>query len=90
MALRTLLKFRNLDSTKDLNDRYRDLILRGVFDGGDVLPVTSQLKVDVTPFKLVADDGMVVIETSDTERLTVLPGQTNVIAFRSGLYFSAS
>lgn len=65
-----------------MNDRYRDLILKGVFQGGSVVPVTGFLKVDVTPFKLVSYDGLVIIETSDTQRLNVVAGQTNVVCLK--------
>jgi len=83
MAIRTLLKFRNLDLTKDINDRYSKLIGRGVFEGGTVVPVPSQLKIDLLPFKAVSVDGMVVEETSDSYRLSCPAGQTTVIACRS-------
>ena len=83
MAIKTLLRFRNLDSTKDLNDRYVKLITPGVFSGGDILPVPAQLKVDLTPWKLFSSDGMVVEETSTVVRLTVVAGQTTVIAVKA-------
>ena len=81
--LRTIYKFRNLDATRDMNDRYRDLIQKGIFLGGSVVPVTGQLKVDVAPFKLVSYDGLVVIETSDIQRLTVVAGQNNVVCLKA-------
>lgn len=83
MAIRTLLKYRNLDLTRDLNDRYTDLILPGVFDGGQVVPVVAQLKVDVLPWKIVSKDGMVVQETSDVTRLNCPAGQVTVIAIKA-------
>lgn len=81
--IRTLLKFHNLDSTLDLNDQLSGLFKRGIVNGGDVLTVSGQLAVDVTPFKLIGIDGMVVIETADTTRLSIPPGQTSVIVFKS-------
>ena len=85
MTIRTLLRFRNLDLTKDLNDRYTDLLGPGVFAGtGDVVIVPAQLKVDLlAPWKLVTKDGMVVEETSDDSRLTTPAGQTTVIAVKA-------
>jgi hypothetical protein len=83
MAIRTLLKFRNLDLTKDINDRYTKLIGRGVFDGGDVVPVPAQLKVNLLPFKAVSIDGMIVQETSDTYTLDCPTAQTTVISCRA-------
>lgn len=82
MAIRTLLRFRNLDSTKDINDRFSNLFNAGVYSGGDVVPVASQLKVDITPWEVVSSDGMVVIETSDTTRLNTPAGQTTVVAVK--------
>lgn len=81
--IRTLLKFHNLDSTLDLNDQLSHFFKRGIVMGGDVLTVPAQLQVQVTPFKLIGFDGMVVIETSDTATLNVPAGQTSVVFFRS-------
>lgn len=83
MALRALLRFRNLDRTRDINDRFSDLFFPGVFEGGAILPVVGQLKVDVEPFKAMSIDGMVVEETSDTTRLDTPDGQITVIALRA-------
>lgn len=81
--IRTLLKYHNLDSTLDLNDQLSEFFKRGIVMGGDVTPVASQLAVQVTPFKLIGFDGMVVIETSDTTTLSIPAGQTSVVVFRS-------
>ena len=84
MAIRTLLKFRNLDLTKDINDRYTRLFTPGVFDGGNVVPVTGQLKVEIeAPWKIISKDGMVIEETSDNVRLATPTGQTSVIAVKA-------
>lgn len=82
MAIRTLLKFRNLDLTTDINDRYTKLIEPGCFYGGEVIPVAAQLKVDLLPWKAVSVDGMVVEETSATSRFDTPAGQTTVIAVK--------
>lgn len=89
MAIRTLLHFRNLDLTKDINDRYTRLFNPGVFYGGNVVPVIGQLKVEiVAPWKLISKDGMVVEESSTNTRLptsgTLPTGQQTVIAFKVG------
>lgn len=84
MTIRTLLKFRNLDLTKDLNDRFTSLMVPGVFDGGEVIAVPAQLKVDLlAPWKLINKDGMVVEETSDNSRLDCPAGQTTAIVVRA-------
>jgi hypothetical protein len=86
-VLRTLLKFRNLDLTKDINDRYVGLIKAGIFDGGTVTPVPNQLKVDIqAPWKLVNKEGMVVEETSDYTRLDTPAGQITYIAVKAIYY----
>ena len=87
MAIRTLLKFRNLDLTKDINDRYTRLFTSGVFDGGLVIPVVGQLKIDLMPpWKLINAEGMVVEETADRYRLDTPSGQTTVIACKAVYY----
>lgn len=83
LALRTLLQFRALDLTASINDRYTRLISPGVIDGGLIVPVAAQLKIDLGPFKLVSLDGMVVEETSAIARLACAAGQTTVIACRA-------
>ena len=82
MALRTLLKFRNLDLTRSINDRFSGFISPGVISGGTAVPVSSQLKVDLLPYKAVSLDGMVVEETSDSTRLDCPAGQTTVVAVK--------
>jgi len=83
MTVRTLLKFRNPDSTLDLNDVMAGFFRRGIVSGGLVAPVPLQLSVTVTPFKLIGQDGMVVVETSSTAILPVVTNQTNVVVFKS-------
>ena len=83
MAIRTLLKFRNLDRTKDINDIFVKLITPGIFDGGAVGNIINQLKVTVSPFKVYSRHGMVVEETSLTNILDVNAGQTNVVALKA-------
>jgi hypothetical protein len=83
VAIRASFKFRGLDSSKSINDRYSKLVGPGLFHGGEVVPVVGQLKVDVAPWKIVSESGMVVEETADTTRLTVVAGQTAVIAIKA-------
>jgi hypothetical protein len=82
MALETLLKFRNLDSTLDLNNHLAGFFKRGIVSGGIVAPATG-LNVTVTPFKLIGVDGMVVMETSATVTLAVSANAINVVVFNS-------
>lgn len=83
VAYRTLLKYRNLDLTKDINDKFTYLFAPGVFYGGLITPVTGQLKVEINaPWKLISKDGMVIEETSTNTRLVTPVGQKTVIAVK--------
>jgi len=82
MPKRALLKFRNPDSTKDINDRFSGLFNKGVFLGGQVTPVPGVLRVDVAPFATVGSDGMFVREDSEITRLDVSAGTKNYIVIR--------
>jgi hypothetical protein len=82
MARRALLKFRNPDSTQDLNDRYIGLFDKGYFSGGELKAVNGALKVDLWPFATAGADGMFVREDSETTRLSVLAGFRNYIVIR--------
>ncbi len=82
MPRRAILKFRNPDSTQDLNDRYSDLFNKGYFWGGALKAVNGALKVDLEPFATAGSDGMFVREDSETTRLDVLAGFKNYIVIR--------
>src|SRR5208337_2119824 len=82
MAIETLLKYRNLDSTLDLNNQLAGFFQHGIVSGGVVAPAVG-LNVTVTPFKLIGVDGMVVLETSATVTLAVQANLTNVIVFNA-------
>jgi hypothetical protein len=82
MAIETLLKYRNLDSTLDLNNQLAGFFEHGIVSGGVVAPAVG-LNVTVTPFKLIGVDGMVVLETSATVTLAVQANLTNVIVFNA-------
>lgn len=72
--LRTLTRFRNPDLTSDLNHRLRNLVSKGVFFGGQVLPVAGTLDVQVQPFASAGADGMVTILEGAAQTLTLIPG----------------
>ena len=78
---RALLKYRNPDSTQDINDRLAGLYSRGIFSGGTVVPVSGVLRVTLSGFATVGSDGMVVRETNSTE-LSVEAGVKNYIVIR--------
>lgn len=82
MARRALLRFRNPDSTRDINDRLRGLFNKGFFVGGTITPVPGVLRVDLSPFSTVGSDGMFVREDSQSVRLDVTAGFKNYIVIR--------
>lgn len=65
MSLRAIFRFENLDSTKDLNDRFSGLFKAGIYEGGAVKINSSNTAAIVEPFKALTADGMAVI--SDEE-----------------------
>lgn len=82
MVRRALLKFRNPDSTQDLNDRFKNLFNKGFFSGGALSIPGGSLKVDLAPFATAGSDGMFVREDSETTRLDVVAGFKNYIVIR--------
>jgi hypothetical protein len=82
MALTTSFKFRNADSTKDLNARLRRIVSRGIIVGGNVTSGVG-LTVDIDPFRAVSFDGMVVLDEAGKSGLVVVDGVTNVIVVRA-------
>jgi len=82
MPRRALLRFRNPDSTQDINDRLKGLFNKGRFSGGTLTAVPGALKIDLGPFATVGSDGMFVREDSETTRLDVVAGFKNYIVIR--------
>ena len=82
MSIRAIFNFRNLDKTRDFNDRFSKLFYKGFFDGAELTLVSGELKVDIAPFKAISDDGMVVVDTNST-RVTVLAGAINYVVLRA-------
>lgn len=81
MALKASFVWQNPDSTADLNDRTRQLVQRGVYFGGNVVPGTG-LTVVLSPFIAMSFDGMTVTESA-SQILTVTDGQVNVVVTRA-------
>ena len=82
MAIKAIYRFRNPDSTQEMNQRFRDLIQKGIFIGGNVTPIVGQLKVQTTPFSAASLDGMIVIESSYVNH-TIPAGQTSYLVLRA-------
>jgi hypothetical protein len=63
---RALLKYRNPDSTQDINDRLAGLLVKGIFEGGSVT-VVNGLEISLSGFSTVGSDGMFVKQTNETK-----------------------
>ena len=63
---RALLRYRNPDSTQDINDRLAGLLVKGVFEGGTVT-VVNGLEISLSGFSTVGSDGMFVKQTNATK-----------------------
>lgn len=83
MPFRALLRFRNPDLTTDINRRFQDLIDKGVFYGGEVLPVAGALQVQVQPFGAVGADGMVTVLESTPEIVGVVANATQYVVLHA-------
>ena len=88
--LETLVQFRNIDSTENLNARLAGLIPKGIVKGGIVVPEPASLQIrikgdGISPFILLAfaSDGMVVRERSEEHVLPVQAGITSVLVLRA-------
>lgn len=79
MAITAVLKYRNVDSTQEMNSRFLALFQRGIITGGTIVPVSGSLEVDVQPFTAQSDDGMFVTSNA-AERVTIPLDQTNIIS----------
>jgi hypothetical protein len=73
MSLRAIFRFENLDSTRDLNDRFRGIFNKGIYEGGEVKASATGTSAIVSPFKALTYDGMAV--ESDEE--IVVPVDVN-------------
>jgi len=90
MALEALLKFKNIDSTENINARLAGLIPKGVLKGGVVTaePASLQVRVKGTlgePWVLLAfsSGGMLIRERSEEYVLPVVAGVVNVVVLRA-------
>ena len=81
MTLRAIHRWKNPDSTADLNQKQSQLIQRGVSWEGEIQPGVG-LTVNVTPSIAHSLDGMTVLEDQNTI-LNVLAGQTNVVVLHA-------
>ena len=73
MTLRSIFKYRNLDSTSDFNSRNAKIISRGIYEGGLLSIPAVALQVSVPAFTALSYDGMVVENTTTNTTLNVNP-----------------
>jgi len=90
MAIESLLKFRNLDSSENINARLSGLLPKGILKGGVVVAEPSSLQVRIKGvlgepwvFLAIAADGMLLREKAEEKVLPVIAGVVNVIALRA-------
>jgi hypothetical protein len=85
MALRSIFKWQNQDSTLDLNSRLSSVISKGVISGGFLSTVSGQLKIQIGAFSAISNDGMLVVDDNpSTAGLLSIPlGQTSAVAVQA-------
>ena len=70
MSIKTIFRFENIDSTRDLCDLFAYLFKKGIYHGG-ILSIDNVSKcVNISPFRLISHDGMHVI-SDNTEILEI-------------------
>ncbi|HUV39598.1 MAG TPA: hypothetical protein VMY39_08275, partial [Planctomycetota bacterium] len=82
MALKMALRWKNPDSSADINLRTKDVFAKGFVTGGNIVPSLISLQVVVEPFVLVNFDGAVVVSDAN-ETLAVIDGQINYVVCRA-------
>lgn len=92
MALKAYMAFNNGDLPSQWNERFRSIFRKGIYHctnltgsvaASNVAGVDGQLKVDVGPFVAITNDGMVVREDTDTQRLNLAAGMAQRIGLRA-------
>lgn len=78
MTLHASFIWKNPDATKDLNDRIRRIVNRGIVWGGVMNPAGAGLQVIVDPSVAVSFDGMTVMEDAQAT-LGVAAGERNYV-----------
>ena len=91
-TLHGIMKYRNPDTSLDINRRLFGVMGKGVYDGDVithplttqyVLPVPGQLAVSVNPFIAMGADGMLIVHEGSPTVLQVAAGQTQYVVCRS-------
>lgn len=80
MTITVVERWKNPDSTADLNRRIKYLVKKGFVWGGEVTPTGVGLSILVNPFAAYTTDGMHAISDA-VETLTVFSNQVNVVVF---------
>jgi hypothetical protein len=80
VAFKPIFKFRNPDSTADLNQAYSSAVSKGIYVGGDIIVTPSNLNVNIAPFTVVGHDGLVVVSDSTISLAARSDIGVNVIA----------
>lgn len=64
MAPNVIFKWLNNDSTADLNQRFASVFNKGISEGGEIVPVSGELSVDINPFFAMTDAGLLVTDST--------------------------
>jgi len=83
MALKFGLRYKNADSTMDLNLRLRDVAEKGIVSGGVVAPGAGVREITITPFVCITADGGVVRSDATHSITPLVDGQKTYIVLRA-------
>lgn len=89
MTITVSEKWKNPDSTQDLNKPVKNLVEKGFVWGGAVAPTGIGLSVTIAPFAAFTADGMVGVSDA-IETFPVVAGQTSVVVFLAKYNFGGS
>ena len=83
MALKFGLRYKNADSTMDLNLRLKDVAEKGIVSGGVVAPGAGVREITITPFVCITTDGGVVRSDATHSITPLVDGQKTYIVLRA-------
>lgn len=73
MSARGIFSYHNLDSTADLNARFKGLVAKGIYAGGRISVTGNSYTITISPYMSMTAEGMAVIDDSDSS-VTVTAG----------------
>ena len=85
MTISAIFRWENQDSTSDFNTRFGVLFQKGVLSGGIISAVPSSLSVNISPFTILTDTGLLVV--SDEIESVTEPGVAGRIISATAEFF---